>query len=136
MKTKHFVVKYKLDRGNKFSHPKFVADLANVFDNVLAYYGLMADSEGNIPTESHDRQLKFKLAVAEMRRKFDAISNKTAGNKVSNHVEMVGNMRIEDREEGGLPETLWNYFFATVVIGRRNVIMPWLAEKEKKNEKA
>ena len=67
MKTKEYVIKYQLDKSDKFNHSEFVYDLSIDFMSLLEV--------GNA-TESFKG---FNNAVNAIRMKFDAINNKTKG---------------------------------------------------------
>ncbi len=94
MKTKEYVKKFGLDKSNKFNHTHFIQDLTIDFTTLL--------ETGK--TSSGEYKLKgFENTVSAIRSKWDAISNKTVF---------------------GLPDKLWNYFFATVIVKTREVLFP------------
>lgn len=104
MKPLEYVKKYNLDKGVKFNHNSFIADLAIDFQTLLQI------GKG-------DQNLKgFENAVRAIRMKWDGINNKTLGN---------------------LPDKLWNYFYATVIVKLRNELFPsqMKARQQEKEEK-
>jgi hypothetical protein len=68
MKTKEYVVKYSLNKSDKFNHNEFVSDLANDLLTALE----VGKGKENIKG--------FNNAVNAIKMKFDAINNKTLGN--------------------------------------------------------
>lgn len=99
MKTKQYVKKYKLNKGDKFNRQEFISDLALDFLTLLEVHNPKGDIR------------KFNNAVNDIRDKFDAINNKTLGY---------------------IPESLWNYFFATVIAKAREEFCPqWCERKER-----
>lgn len=105
MKTKEYVEKYELNLNDKFDHDLFIADLTNEFFSLLE---VGKNKDGNINIKGYEN------AVGCIRRKWDAINNKTLGQ---------------------IPEKLWNYFYATVVAKMREEMFPeemkMRAEKKK-----
>jgi hypothetical protein len=68
MKPLDYVKKYNLDKGDKFNHNSFVADLAIDFQTLLQ-------------VGKGDQNIKgFENAVRAIRMKWDGINNKTLGN--------------------------------------------------------
>ena len=104
MKPKEYIKKYKLDVPNAtFSHNAFIADFANDFLAVVEFHSNSNNWNYTI----------FKNCITEVRRKWDAISNKMYGT--------------------GLPDKLWNYFYATVVVKTKNEFFgEYLKQKEEK----
>ena len=91
MTTKEYVLKYKLDKSDKFNHSLFVQDMANDFIALLEL------------NKANDNIKGFDNAVRAIRMKFDAINNKTLG---------------------CIPESLWKFFFATVIVKLREQMCP------------
>lgn len=100
MKPKEYLKKYRLDETTNFSHKGFIADFSADFMTVLELIG-------NTNQLSYER---FKIIVKEIRQKWDGISNKAAGT--------------------GLPESLWNYFYATVVVKARDQLFGEMLKKK------
>ena len=101
MKPKEYVKKYKLDKQEQFSHNNFIADFTVDFMSIIEY--LVSTNNFN-----HNR---FKTVIKEIRQKFDGISNKSKGK--------------------GLPESLWKYFYATVIVKVRDELFgDYLKKKE------
>jgi len=90
MKPKEYIKKYKLTETDQFNHSDFIIDLTADFMAVITYMAGHGDFNIN----------KFKNVVKEIRQKWDSISNKTKGK--------------------GLPESLWKYFYATVIVKVRD----------------
>lgn len=106
MKPKHYVDKYNLDKSDRFSHPDFVADLTFDFMTLLEF-----QQQSGVWNYA-----KFQNCVKEIRQKFDSISNKTIGT--------------------GLPEKIWKYFFASVVVPIRDEMFgDYLRAKQEQHEK-
>ncbi len=104
MKTKEYVTKYELDKDDRFNHSEFTADLTNEFLSLLE---VGKNKEGEINIKG------FENAVNCIRMKWSAINNKTVGQ---------------------LPEKLWSYFYATVVVKMREEMFP--EEMQRRKEKA
>jgi hypothetical protein len=104
MKPKEYIKKYNLGVPNAtFSHNAFIADFANDFLAVVEFHSNSNNWNYTI----------FKNCITEVRRKWDAISNKMHGT--------------------GLPDKLWNYFYATVVVKTRDEFFgEYLKQKEEK----
>lgn len=68
MKTKEYILKYSLNKSDKFNHNEFVSDLAN---DLLT---LLETGKGRENIKG------FNNAVNAIKMKFDAINNKTLGN--------------------------------------------------------
>jgi hypothetical protein len=94
MKTKEYVEKYQLHKNDTFDHKEFTSDLTNEFFSLLE---IGKNSEGQINIKGYEN------AVGCIRRKWDAVNNKTVGQ---------------------LPEKLWNYFYATVIAKVREEMFP------------
>lgn len=94
MKTKEYVEKYSLDKSPNIDHNSFAADLTNEFFSLLE---IGKNKEGNINLKGYEN------AINCIRRKWDAVNNKTVGQ---------------------LPEKLWNYFYATVIVKMRDEMFP------------
>jgi len=86
MKPIHYVKKYKLNQTSHFNHNDFISDFTLDFMTLLEFQ--QRSGVWNYP--------KFKNCIKDVRQKWDSISNKTLGT--------------------GLPDKLWNYFFASVVV--------------------
>lgn len=67
MKTKEYVLKYELNKNDKFDHTEFASDLS------IDFMTLLEVGKGN------ERLKGFENAVNAIRMKFDAINNKTVG---------------------------------------------------------
>lgn len=67
MKTKEYVSKYNLSKGDKFNHTDFVSDLTIDFISLLEVGNATESLKG------------FENAVRAIRMKWDAINNKTLG---------------------------------------------------------
>ena len=94
MRTKDYVKKYKLDQGKEFKHNSFVEDLTQDF----------AERLSSAKSRCADFTIDiFNKTVSEMRDKWSAINNKTFGE---------------------LPEKLWNYFYATVIMKEKEILFP------------
>lgn len=100
MKTLEYVRKYNLMQNAQFDHSSFIFDLAVDFEALLQYQKEKA-SEFTLAI--------FEQTVKQIRQKWDSISNKTAGE---------------------LPESLWGYFYATVVVKQREAYLPSIIEEE------
>lgn len=80
--------------SNKFNHNHFIQDLTNDFLSLLEVG----------KTSSGEFRLKgFDNTVRAIRQKWDAVDNKTVF---------------------GLPEKLWGYFYATVIVKMRENLFP------------
>jgi hypothetical protein len=95
MTTKEYVVKYKLSASNKFNHTDFVEDLLMDFMTLLEV--------GKSPSKGLNIK-GFENTVNALRQKWDAIHNKTV--------------------DGGLPEKLWGFFYATKIAKMREELFP------------
>jgi hypothetical protein len=94
MKPKDYVSKYKLNVSNKFNHNHFVQDLTNDFLSLLEVG----------KTASGEFRLKgFENSVRAIRQKWDGIDKKTVY---------------------GLPDKLWGYFYAKVIVKMRENLFP------------
>jgi hypothetical protein len=101
MKPKEYIKKYKLDVQEQFNHNNFIVDLTADFMAVIEYLASTNNFNYN----------RFKIVIKEIRQKFDGISNKAKGK--------------------GLPESLWKYFYATVIIKVKNELFgDYLKKKE------
>lgn len=105
MKTKDYIDKYELDRNDQFDHKSFTADLTNEFFSLLE---VGKNKEGQLNIKGYEN------AINCIRRKWDAINNKTVGQ---------------------LPEKLWSFFFATVIAKMREELFPEQM-KQRADEKA
>ena len=94
MKTKEYLEKYDLHKNDTFDHKEFTSDLTNEFFSLLE---VGKNKEGQINIKGYEN------AVQCIRRKWDAVNNKTVGQ---------------------LPEKLWNYFYATVIAKMREEMFP------------
>lgn len=101
MKPKEYLKKYNLESTNFFNHGEFIADFASDFMTTIDLL-----SQNN--QLSYER---FKTVVKEIRQKWDGISNKTKGT--------------------GLPDKLWNYFYATVIVKTRDQFFGDMLMKQK-----
>ncbi|MDO8640871.1 MAG: DnaJ domain-containing protein [Nitrosarchaeum sp.] len=112
MKPKEYIRKYNLETTENFNHNEFIADLTADFLAVIE----IRQNSNNFNYEN------FKNCIKDVRQKWDSISNKAKGT--------------------GLPEKLWNYFYATIVIKLRDELFgEYLKKKqtayeEKKKERA
>lgn len=105
MKPKHYVDKYNLSESDRFNHSDFIADLTFDFMTMLEF--MQQSGVWNYA--------KFKNCIKDMRFKYDAISNKTIGT--------------------GLPDKLWNYFYASVVVPVRDEMFgDYLKAKREQHE--
>ncbi len=95
MTTKEYILKYKLSSTNKFNHTDFVEDLLMDFMTLLEV--------GKSPSKGLNIK-GFENTVNALRQKWDAIHNKTV--------------------DGGLPEKLWGFFFATKIVKMREELFP------------
>jgi len=102
MTTKEYIVKYKLSVSNKFNHTDFVEDLLMDFMTLLEV--------GKSPSKGLNIK-GFENTVNALRHKWDAIHNKTV--------------------DGGLPEKLWGFFFATKIVKMREELFPKEMERRK-----
>lgn len=91
MKTKDYILKYKLNLNDKFNHNEFIQDLTKDFLVILEL------------NKSKDNIKGFKQSVNVIRLKWDSINNKTVG---------------------CLPDKLWNYFYATVIVKLKEEFCP------------
>lgn len=94
MKTKDYIDKHELHRNDQFDHKEFTADLTNEFFSLLE---VGKNKEGQLNIKGYEN------AVNCIRRKWDAVNNKTVGQ---------------------LPEKLWSYFYATVIAKMREELFP------------
>lgn len=90
MTTKDYVEKYKLSVDDKFNHASFVSDLKKDFNKLLTC---------DIRKNGKITEPRFNNNVRFIRMKFDAINNKTSGS-ISNK--------------------LFNFFYADVVVKKKN----------------
>lgn len=67
MKTKEYVLKYKLNESSKFNHKDFISDITFDFISLLEVGNATKNIKG------------FENAVRALRTKWDAINNKTVG---------------------------------------------------------
>lgn len=105
MKPNHYIKKYKLQESPNFNHNDFINDFTFDFMALLEYMQQSGDWHYG----------KFKNCVKDMKTKWDSISNKTIGT--------------------GLPEKLWNYFFASVVAPiREEMFGDYLKAKKEQYE--
>lgn len=95
MTTKEYIIKYKLNATNKFNHTDFVEDFLMDFMTLLEV--------GKSPTNGLNIK-GFENTVNALRQKWDAIHNKTV--------------------DGGLPEKLWGFFYATKIVKMREELFP------------
>lgn len=93
MKPIHYVKKYDLKTNDEFSHQEFISDSTLDFMSIIEWYK---------ETSSWDYK-HFIQCVDEMRKKWDAIDNKTLGK---------------------LPEKLWSYFYRQVIVNARSGLFP------------
>jgi hypothetical protein len=103
MTTKEYIVKYKLSASNKFDHTEFVEDLLMDFMTLLEV--------GKSPSKGLNIK-GFENSVNALRQKWNAIHNKTV--------------------DGGLPEKLWGFFYATKIVKMRDELFP--KEMERRNQ--
>jgi hypothetical protein len=102
MKTKEYVLKYKLNIDSKFNHNEFISDLTTDFKTLLE------------TGKGFEKIKGFDNAVNAIRMKFTAINNKTIG---------------------CIPEKLWNYFYASVIIALKKQLFPQeMAQKDKERK--
>jgi hypothetical protein len=87
--TKSYITKYKLNKNDKLDHKSFVRDLKCDFNALLT---------NSIRRTGNMTPAKFEDVVRGIKLKFNSISNKTAGI---------------------LPEGLWKYFYATVIMTKK-----------------
>jgi hypothetical protein len=105
MKPIHYVQKYNLSKGVNFSHNEFIQDLTTDFLTLLEV-GKTNKGEYNLKG--------FENTVRAIRMKWDGINNKTFGE---------------------LPEKLWKYFYATVIVKMREELFPdEMARKHQERE--
>jgi hypothetical protein len=107
MKPIHYIKKYKLNIGTNFSHNEFIQDLTTDFITLLEVG----------KTNSGQYVLKgFENTVRAIRMKWEGINNKTSGE---------------------LPEKLWKYFYATVIVKMREELFPdeMARRKEEREER-
>jgi len=90
MSTRDYVKKHNLTESDKFNHAIFVKDLKKDFNKLIT---------NNIRRKGIISETDFNTDVKSIKDKFDAINNKTNG--------IISNK-------------LFDYFFATVVIPKRN----------------
>jgi len=102
MNTKEYVKKYILNITNKFRHNHFIQDLTIDFLTLLET-GKTSTSEYKIKC--------FENNVNVIKQKWNAINNKTIF---------------------GLPNKLWNYFYATVIIKMKEELFLEIMESRKK----
>lgn len=100
MKSQEYIRKYNLSEGVKFNHQEFVMDFAFDFQSLIEFYQAKS---------SEFSYSIFQQIIKQIRQKWDGVSNKTAGE---------------------LPETLWNYFWATVVVKEKEFLFPDIINKE------
>lgn len=103
MTTKEYIIKYKLNASNKFNHDEFIEDLLLDLMTLLEV--------GKSPTKGLNIK-GFDNAVNALRQKWNAIHNKTV--------------------DGGLPEKLWGYFYATKVVKMKEKLFPEQMEARKR----
>jgi hypothetical protein len=101
MKPLDYVKKYSLDKGVNFNHSEFVQDLTFDFVSLLE----IGKNKNNEFVLSG-----FENTVRAIRQKWDGINNKTLGQ---------------------LPDKLWNYFYASVVVKMRGELFPIEMEKRR-----
>jgi len=105
MKPREYVRKYNLKNTNKFNHEEFIADLT-------------IDFKSNLEVLQEIKQLnynRFKQCVKEIRDKFDNIFIKSVLKEV--------------------PESLWKYFYVTVVGKVKDELFgEYLKKKKEKHE--
>ena len=87
--TAQYVAKYEFDKGDKFNHKAFMKDFKKDFNG---YVTNSVRRNGNLTPK------RFEEVVKSSKDKFNAINNKTVGE---------------------IPQTLWSYFYATVVIAKK-----------------
>jgi hypothetical protein len=95
MKPLQYVQKYNLNTNSNFNHSEFIQDLTTDFLTLLE---ISKTSTGKYVLAG------FENTVRAIRQKWDGISNKTIG--------------------VGLPDKLWNYFYATVIVKMRQELFP------------
>lgn len=100
MKPKEYVKKYRLNEQEQFCHNNFIVDLTIDFTSVIEY----------LLTTNNFNYNRFKSVVKEIRQKFDGISNKSKGK--------------------GLPESLWKYFYASVIIKAKDELFGEFLKKQ------
>lgn len=110
MRPNEFIGKYQtIKNGTKFNHSDFVNDLADDFRERIKYY---AEMKGTL------QYRHFKIAITEIKQKFDAISRKSLG----------------DPDKWN---KIWNFFFAAVVVPERSKQFPdWKAPTKPKHRNA
>lgn len=99
MKPKHYVSKYGLNKGVNFEHNEFVRDLTNDFIGQIEM-AKIRNSDFNVK--------HFDQVVKEIRDKWDQIENKTLGQ---------------------LPQKLWSYFYATVIVRAKESLFPEINQR-------
>lgn len=112
MKPLDFIKKYNLGNGwVTKKQDKFLEDITKEFKSALEYFkvNLPGTSEYNRDGENVKG---FQNAVDQIKQKWTGISNKV---------------------KFGLPDSLWNYFYATVVSPLRDEYLP--KEMERRAEK-
>jgi hypothetical protein len=90
MTTADYVKKYKLNVDDKFNHAAFVSDMKRNFNKLIT---------ADIRKNGAITEKRFNNNVRCMRKSFDAINNKTVGN---------------------LSPKLFNFFYANVVVTKKN----------------
>lgn len=68
MRTKDYIVKYNLDRTDKFNHYKFTRDLSVDFNEIC------------IKNQAYVNDARFVQSVKQIRNKYESIVKKTRGN--------------------------------------------------------
>jgi len=94
MKPIHYIKKYDLNKGVNFSHNEFIQDFTTDFLTLLEI--------GKTNTGKYVLS-GFENTVRAIRMKWEGINNKTLGE---------------------LPESLWKYFYATVIAKMRDELFP------------
>jgi len=101
MKPKEYIKKYKLNIQEKFNHEAFIVDFTADLMTTIEFFSKV----------NHLSYERFKQCVKEIRQKWDSISLKSKGT--------------------GLPEGLWKYFYATVVVKIRDEMFGEYLKKKK-----
>jgi len=105
MKPKEYVKKYKLKESADFNHNDFIVDFTADFMSVIEYL-----------TQANPLSMgRYDTCVKEIRQKWTSISIKTKGT--------------------GLPEKLWKYFYATVIMKiKENIFSAQMKAKKERYE--
>lgn len=95
MKTTQYVKKYRLKESAEFDHKRFVADFEKDINEAIEKFSGKDSSEIS--------EANFKQITRKARNKWNGINNKTVG---------------------VLPESLWNFIYATVIKKKEEQYFP------------